>query len=91
MKEKCYDCSQVAQWLYAPGKNDPEGVDYYCDDCVPRGCSCNLTLKDGVEEIMIDLYEMNPDEDYYQPLDENGREYPCCEFLFSEKGWNKDA
>ena len=36
MKGKC-ECGKLAVWYYMP--NDNEWV--ACDDCVPRGCSCN--------------------------------------------------
>lgn len=34
-KEICDRCGK-AQWAYMPG------TAYYCNTCVPRGCSCNL-------------------------------------------------
>ena len=36
MKHKC-KCGKLAVWYYMP--NDNKWV--ACDDCVPRGCSCN--------------------------------------------------
>lgn len=38
----CKICNKnMAVWIYMP-KNY-----FYCDNCVPRGCSCNLyTVKD---------------------------------------------
>ena len=57
-----------AVWLYMPNSKEHP---YYCDECVPRGCSCNLEPKNGDWE--------NPDE-WIQPLDKLGREYPCIEF-----------
>lgn len=36
---RCSCCSNKAVWLYMPGRM---GKVYYCDECVPRGCSCNL-------------------------------------------------
>lgn len=38
MKKCCY-CDNTAKWLLMSG-NDPE-KDFYCDKCVPKGCSCN--------------------------------------------------
>lgn len=32
---KC-KCSAMAVWCYDPGRSD----NYYCDNCVCRGCSC---------------------------------------------------
>jgi hypothetical protein len=57
------NCGKKGTWLYMPSYEGPQRNDYYCDDCVPRGCSCNA------------------EEDGIQPLDDLGREYPCCEFF----------
>lgn len=35
-KEKC-KCGKIATWCYLPKDT------LYCDDCVSRGCSCNVT------------------------------------------------
>jgi len=43
-----------------------------CDECVPRGCSCNEEPKNGDWE--------NPDE-MVEQLDELGRKFPCCEWM----------
>lgn len=87
MKENCYKCYRIAKWSYLPSDSSA----YYCDKCVPRGCSCNLTIKPGVEEIYSEEEGIiNSIEDYYQPLDELGREYPCCEFLYSETGFDRE-
>lgn len=32
---KCIKCNNLATWEYIPN-----GYYYYCDSCVPRGCSC---------------------------------------------------
>ena len=37
-KEKC-DCGAVAVWCYMPGYSGG-GNPHHCEDCVPRGCSC---------------------------------------------------
>ena len=37
-KTLCHKCSNVATWWYIPGRENSD--DYYCDQCVPRGCSC---------------------------------------------------
>lgn len=43
MKKKCEcGCGKVATWCYLPNDGDW----YCCDDCVPRGCSCNNDLDD---------------------------------------------
>ena len=69
--EKC-DCGKDAIWIYMP-YNPNITNPYYCDDCVPRGCTCNKEPKDGNWD---NLDESN----WIQPKDEKGREYPCVEF-----------
>ena len=40
----CSKCgSKTAQWIYGP-----DGC-MMCDDCVPRGCSCNVDDETGKE------------------------------------------
>ena len=89
MGKKYCDCGKPAKWLYMPGflKSDN---DFVCDDCVPRGCSC-------VSHHMSNHYENGPTEDdgiegkdwkwlekdvEWTPIDDKGREYPCCEFEY---------
>ena len=46
VKVRCDKChSQIALWEYLP--ND---FIYYCDDCVPRGCSCNIDPETEIED-----------------------------------------
>lgn len=37
--KKCSCCNKIATWIYMPSG---DGKRWYCDDCVPRGCTCNL-------------------------------------------------
>jgi len=70
MKIKCYKCSNLATWQYMPG----DANWYSCDNCVSRGCSCQL------------------DFDTDEPLlDDKGRELVCCEYDFSEFGYDDDS
>lgn len=74
----CEYCFQaLAVWYYMPS-DGPDLPSCACDNCVPRGCSCNQELKDW------DRYD---DEDYFndpdnwvEELDEKGRRFPCCEW-----------
>ena len=84
MKEKC-ECGKMAQWMYMPSDdgNDP----YYCDNCVPRGCSCQeefVNEDDYLKEILTG------DEPMVSRIDEKGRLLPCCEFEYSKEGFNED-
>ncbi len=65
--ERCDICNKKAIWFYMPGKEQ------YCDECVPRGCSCNIEPKDG------DYDNLDP-KNWVEELDNEGREYPCCEY-----------
>lgn len=42
---RCSCCNNKAVWEYMPSHN---GKIFYCDNCVPRGCTCNLF---NIEEI----------------------------------------
>lgn len=69
VKVKCNICKcKTATWEYIPC-----GWRYYCDDCVPRGCSCNIISEEGEETV--------------EATDELGRLLPCCEFSYSRNGW----
>ncbi len=69
--EKCSTCDHHAQWQYMSSSYSKN--DRWCDNCVPRGCSCNA----------IDEYGE------VQATDELGRELPCCENWFYKWGWKK--
>jgi hypothetical protein len=70
VKVRCDFCNaKMATWEYMP-----RDFEYYCDDCVPRGCSCNL-----IGDV--------DDESGIEATDELGRLLPCCEFLYSKNGW----
>lgn len=68
MKYKCCKCDKTAVWCYIPGQEGKD--DYYCDDCVRRGCSCNIDPVTLVED-----------------TDEKGRLFPCCEYLYDDRGF----
>ena len=63
----CEECGRLATWVYMPNG------DLRCDNCVPRGCSCNQEPKDG-------NYENEDPSNWEEPTDEKGRKYPCCEW-----------
>lgn len=79
------------------------GKDFYCDDCVPRGCSCNVFSLDefpidGTSEknyifwnkALTEFTHGKTDESaYYEEVDEKGRRFPCCEFSYDEEGYGE--
>lgn len=99
MKEIC-DCGKVAVWAYMPGFSDNENP-YFCDECVPRGCSCNHNYVD-VNSYHPPLDEPNlphesdmpikwlEDDKIWCRIDKQGREYPCCEYDYDENGFDFD-
>jgi hypothetical protein len=94
--EICRSCkSKIAEWYYMPAG---DGDRYYCDDCVPRGCSCNRyysadNLTPEKEEFVkyFDENEVETTKDskwtYFVTVDENGEQYPCCEYTWEENGF----
>lgn len=95
MKELC-DCGKMAVWVYAPGFSS--GVSpYFCEDCVPRGCECNHHY---VHEVDLEYSDLPTEQDnpfmwikegaIWCHLDEQGREYPCCEYDYDEDGFDKE-
>lgn len=96
MKIRC-KCGRMAVWVYIPGKDDEH--DYCCDNCVPRGCGCEAYSVHYDEFPDIEDYpEGEEGKDYkwiepgevYVYLDKYGREYPCCEWLYDEDGFDED-
>lgn len=99
-KQLC-DCGRVATWWYMPGFRDFRNP-HFCDSCVSRGCSCNEyytelneedlpftiepTEKDGDEG--FDWIWLNKEKTKWARIDEEGRRYPCCEYMYSEDGWD---
>lgn len=61
MELKCSECGEKAVWEYTPSSRELG----YCDNCIPRGCSCSIG-----------------------EIDEQGREYPCCEYDYYEGGFD---
>lgn len=100
-KRKCAKCGKEAVWGYLPsGENH---LLHFCDDCVPRGCSCNVDNIDMDGEPMVGIKLMWWDKNdelfkdgttergvesfYYENLDDNGRRYPCCEYDYDDEGY----
>lgn len=101
-KIKCCSCTEKdAVWCYMPG--GLEDGDFFCDDCVPRGCSCNqysFEEFDDSDDFENKIYwdkerekftkEKTENSKFYEPVDQQGRRYPCCEYFYSEDGYNVD-
>ena len=82
-KNHCCRCSELAVWCYAPTTSRKDI--YYCEEHVPRGCSCNSNLFDDDAPIG------HPDQDLrVSPVDNEGRILPCVEYWFDEEGFTHD-
>jgi len=80
MKWECVLCNKTPDkgWYYIASTDD--NIDYfYCDDCVPRGCSCRKELKNDID---INSKEAKDPKSYHDRLDASGRKLPCVEFSF---------
>ena len=88
-KKLACNCGKLAVWSYIPASDIRKNREF-CEDCVPRGCSCETEYieyecfppKDRSDWIWI---EENVSWCY---VDELGRKSPCCEFWFDENGWD---
>ena len=74
MKHICYKCDQMAIWHYAP------------DDMPPKPererYYCDAHIRRGCS------CNINPDSGV-EDTDERGRYYPCCEYWFDDRGFDK--
>lgn len=75
-------CGAPAAWEYLPDDGR-----YACDKCIKRGCSCQLILKESVEEILKDGLLVNEEDDFEMATDDQGRELPCVEWEPYEEIW----
>ena len=99
MQKEICDCKKEATWCYMPGYSENQNP-YWCDDCVPRGCTCNMySIKEeyrnkpegeeGVDWQWVEEEGYEPNT-YWQNIDEKGRAYPCCEYDYEEEGFYKE-
>lgn len=94
------DCGKRACWCYMPGFSNNSNP-YFCDDCVPRGCDCNHRYVDvNAYQPPLSKPYLPTNEDgnikwieqdkIWCYVDEQGREYPCCEYEYDKDGFSKD-
>jgi len=96
-KKHLCDCGKLAVWWYMPGYDEGENS-FICDDCVHRGCSCNHysirsddwhpPIEGGIQPTPEDGTIKWLDEYNWTSVDEQGREYPCCEYDYSKTGYD---
>ena len=84
------NCGKPSFWLYMPSSADKRNP-FYCDDCVPRGCSCNqyhLNESDFDSRPKADeKVKWIEENKIWVRLDEKDRQYPCVEFDYEEGGY----
>lgn len=75
-------------------------VPFACDECVPRGYSCwhNPIQFEHEDEIIPNPpegfegkdWEWIEKDKYWNELDDEGNQMPCCEWWYNEKGWSNE-
>lgn len=97
MKKFLCRCGKLATWDYMPSSTNPE-YNYYCEDCVPRGCSCHEEYTVNSPQAHENGYGENPPTDHndwkwvekdvcWAFTDDQGRELPCIEFSHNPDGY----
>jgi hypothetical protein len=88
----CDTCAAApAVWDYMPSGPSRQ----YCDDCVPRGCGCNLIGAAWPDEAMMRPADGIGNVIFWadhvpaEHRDERGRKLPCCEYDFDRWGFSK--
>lgn len=99
MKKILCDCGKVAVWCYIPGYLEGDNP-YSCDDCVPRGCSCNHYYTNpeayhppegtGIHPTKEDEPIQWVDKNTWCHVDDKGREFPCVEYDYDENGYETE-
>lgn len=72
MKHKCHRCEKVATWYYMPSSDRWTEEERY---------SCDTHVSRGCS---CNIDPCTGKED----VDIKGRRYPCCEYMYSEDGWD---
>jgi len=94
-KHICTTCWQPATWYYDPYYDEKVEIEnYYCDSCVPRGCSCNqYCIVDWHECHTWGLTQEEIEKENIQildRLDSEWRKLPCCEYLYNKEWYEKE-
>lgn len=90
-KHKCYKCNNMAVWYYMPSTSLNKDNDYYCDNCISRGCSCNafIDFDEIIDNDAIVDFDKNTEDVKYNK-DQFGRDLPCVEYDYCETGFDED-
>lgn len=70
------------------------GDAYYCENCVPRGCGCQI-------EYVNEEFPNSPDNNLINwkwiekdvcwcYIDEEGRQFPCAEYSYDKQGFENE-
>ncbi|OYV42361.1 MAG: hypothetical protein B7Z75_13220 [Acidocella sp. 20-57-95] len=95
--ERCQGCGGIAEWSYMP-VGHPE---YWCDTCVPRGCSVSNFFDEedrdnGIFEAIVRDDKSSIDEkpdasESTKRKDAPKRPQPCDEYWHERWGWSKGS
>lgn len=84
--DSCVSRGCSCEWTYA--SKDAYGPEPLDEDILPEGI-------EGVDWKWIvrpkdEFYEEIKSGEIWVYIDKEGREYPCCEFMYKEGGWDKE-
>jgi len=93
-KQMCA-CGKVATWMYMPRSK------VYCENCVPRGCICQID-ENFLDEMEVDFSSLEESDNFIKSLrdgtskfldkharDEKKRLLPCVEYMYDEAGFDE--
>lgn len=103
---KCSKCNNKATWYYAPSYSKSRMI-MFCDEHVPRGCTCNVHNieefceppiekeviwwnKDEKEFTLKNSHKIKTKDSFYYEITDNNKRNPCCEYDYSEEGFEKE-
>lgn len=88
----CCKCGAPTKWVYGPSNERELKDNFFCDDCVPRGCSCNVVyhlfdedekyedLEPELDDNGLPIPYLDTDGSPMQHKDAQGRKLPCIEY-----------
>ena len=72
-KHTCRECNEIAVWMYAPSSESRVEKDrYYCDVHIDRS-GCSCNIDPNTG---------------VEDMDDFGRPFPCCEYLYDDRGFD---
>jgi hypothetical protein len=101
-KMQCEKCPHLATYRFRPLSGPfKEHRRFLCNDCVPYGCECAIFFAraDAMNDVIRGkrpdfigengMVKMELIEPYLKEVEIEASLLPCCEYAFSESGWDK--